>query len=144
VTRLLFDLNVLLDVLLDRKPHAAAAAALWGEIERGRAEGLVPAHGMTTIAYLAQRARGRRFARRAVADLLSVFGVATVDDAIVRRAAGLDWTDFEDAVCAVAAQAASCAAVVTRDPHGYRASPVPALDAPSALALVRTAAKADG
>ena len=45
--RLLLDLNVFLDVILDRPPDADVAAALWAAIERG--QDMVPAHGVTTI-----------------------------------------------------------------------------------------------
>ena len=137
MTRLLMDLNVLLDVLLDRAPHAAAAAALWAEVELGRAEGLIPAHGVTTIFYLAQRSHDRAFARQAVADLLSVYRVAPVDEPVLRRALALEWPDFEDAVCAVAAHSAGCNALVTRDPHDFLGSPLPVLSPVAALAMIR-------
>ena len=60
--RLLLDLNVFLDVILDRPPDADVAAALWAAIERGQGYGMVPAHGVTTI-YLLEKARGAAFAR---------------------------------------------------------------------------------
>lgn len=50
--------------------------------------------------------------------LVGVFGVAAVDDNVVRRALALAWPDFEDAVCAAAAEASACDAPVTRDPDG--------------------------
>lgn len=134
--RLLVDLNVLLDVLLDREPHAAASAGVWTAVEEGRAEGLVAAHGFTTIFYLVARHRDRDEARRVIADLLSVFGVAAEDEPVVRRAAGLAMPDFEDAAGAAAAEAAGCDAIVTRDATGFAASPVPALDPSLALALL--------
>jgi predicted nucleic acid-binding protein len=140
VIRLLLDVNVVLDVLIDRRPHATQAARLWAEVERGRARGLLPAHGLTTIHYLARRARGPAFARRAVSDLLSVFGVAPVDAAVLARALALSWSDFEDAVCAAAAAAAAaCDAIVTRDPRGFRDPPVPVLDPAAALAMIEGA-----
>jgi predicted nucleic acid-binding protein len=136
VKRLLVDLNVLLDVLLDREPHVAASAAVWAAVEEGRAEGLVPAHGFTTIFYLVAREGGRAEARRVVADLLAVFRVAGEDETVVRRAAALDLPDFEDAVTAAAAEAAACEAIVTRDTSGFTGSPIPALDPPLTLALL--------
>jgi len=54
-----------------------------------------------------------------VGDLLTVFRVAPVDDAVIGRALTLAWRDFEDAVCAAAADAAGCNAIVTRDPRGF-------------------------
>jgi predicted nucleic acid-binding protein len=137
---LLLDVNVALDVLLDRKPHAESAAALWSAIERGQATGFLPAHGVTTVHYLATRARGTRFARRVVEDLLSVFQIFAVDETVLRRALTLSLPDFEDAVCAACAAASRCEVIVTRDPVGFRNAPVPVLDPASALAWLTSSA----
>ena len=136
MTRFLLDTNVLLDVVLERVPFAVPARELWAAAERQETEILVPAHGVTTVFYMA-RMRGAAFARRAVADLLLVPKVATVDEAVLRRALTLEWPDFEDAVCAAAAEAARCDVLVTRDPKGYPRSPVLVLDPDSALSLIR-------
>ena len=132
--RVLLDVNVLLDVLLERSPHASAAAALWAAIERGAGAGLVPAHGFTTVHYLARQARGAKFARRVIEDLLSVFGAAAVDGSVIRGAFALPLPDFEDAVCAASAVAARCDVLATRDPKGFRNAPLPVMDPASALA----------
>ena len=135
---LLLDLNVILDVVLERQPGVEPACALWAAIEtgQGRGRGLIPAHGVTTIFYLLERARDAAFARSGVERLISVFGVAPIDDAVVRRALALGWPDFEDAVCAAAAEATGCDAIVTRDPDGFPDSPVPVVDPAGALSWI--------
>jgi len=135
--RLLLDLNVLLDVILER-PEAPAAAALWSALEKGRGEGYIPAHGLTTVYYVLAKARDRAFARRGVEALLTVFSVAPVDEPVLRRAVALDWPDFEHAVCAAAAEIAGCHAVVTRDPGGFQEPPVRVLDPGTALAWLQS------
>jgi predicted nucleic acid-binding protein len=133
VKRLLLDLNVFLDVILDRRPHADVAAALWAAIERGQGQGMVPAHGVTTLFYLIEKARGAAFAREGVERLIRVFNVAPVNDDVVRRALALAWSDFEDAVCAAAAEASGCDALVTRDPDGYPNAPLRVIEPAGAL-----------
>ncbi len=96
--RVLLDLNVILDVLLDREPHAEAAAALWAAIEAGEAEGRLSAHAVTTLHDLATRARGRAFGEQCVRDVTTIFNVSPVDGAVVSRALALGFADFEDAV----------------------------------------------
>ena len=112
------------------------AAALWAAIENGDGRGLIPAHGVTTIFYLLEKARGAAFARDGVERLVSVFGVAAVDDTVIRRALIFGWPDFEDAVCAAAAEASGCEAIVTRDPDGYPNPPIPAIDPAAALSWI--------
>jgi predicted nucleic acid-binding protein len=135
---LLFDLNVVLDVLFDRAPFATEAAALWTAAKDRDVIGLIPAHGFTTIHYLVRHEKDADVARRAIADLLGVFQVAAVDEAVIRRAASLNWTDFEDAVVAAAADAAGCDALVTRNPSHFPKAPVTVLEPKAALALIRS------
>jgi PIN domain-containing protein len=92
--------------------------------------------GITTLFYLLARARSPAAARRAVERTAATFGIAVVDEAVVRRALALTWSDFEDSVCAGAAEACACEALVTRDPSGFPESPIPVLDPPTALALL--------
>jgi predicted nucleic acid-binding protein len=142
--RLLLDLNVLLDVILDRGADAEIASQLWAAIEEGQAEGLIPAHGVSTIYYLLAKSKGAGFARQGLDRLLSAFAVAGVDLAVVRRALALAWPDFEDAVCAAAAEAASCDAIVTRNLKHYPSSPVAVLDPAGALSWVRNTRRKRG
>jgi predicted nucleic acid-binding protein len=132
--KLLLDINVVLDVLLEREAHSAPGVALWRAVERGAAIGFLPAHGLTTVWYLARRTRGPAFGRRVVEELLSVFRAATVDARVLRQALALPLTDFEDAVCAACAVSTACDAIVTRDPSGFRNAPISVLDPASALA----------
>jgi len=138
VKRLLLDLNIVLDVVLDRA-EAASAARLWAALERGKGRGYIPAHGVTTIFYLVSRALGAAFARRATEGILRTFAVAAVDEKVLKRALSLGWPDFEDAVCASAAEFCNCDAIVTRDPKGFVESPVRVVDCPGALAWLTEA-----
>ncbi len=58
--------------------------------------------------------------------------VAAVDGVVVQEALQLALADFEDAVTAAAGRLAGCEYIVTRDPKGFRGSPVRALT-PEAL-----------
>jgi predicted nucleic acid-binding protein len=122
--RILFDTNVVLDVLLDRRPHAEASAAAWAAVETGAFEGMLAAHALTTIHYLIRKELASGKARRIVSAILRVFGVAAVDGSVVQEALQLPLSDFEDAVTAAAALLAGCDYIVTRDPRGFRGSPV--------------------
>ena len=125
--RILFDTNVVLDVLLDRQPYAEASAAAWAAVETGISEGMLAAHAVTTIHYLIRKEMGNFKAKRIVSAILRVFRIAAVDSVVIQEAMQLPLTDFEDAVTAAAARLAGCEFIVTRDPKGFRGSPVRSL-----------------
>jgi len=130
--RVLVDTNVVLDVLLDRLPHASASAAIWAAIESQVIEGLLSAHAVTTIHYLIRKQLGDAKAKRTIGVMLQVFEVAAIDGPILAEALQLHFADFEDAVTSAAAKAADCDWIVTRDAKGFRGSPVRTLT-PEAL-----------
>lgn len=125
--KLLCDVNVVLDVLLAREPHVNASAAIWAAVESGLSQGMLAAHAVTTIHYLVSRELGNTKARRLIAAILRVFQVASVDGAVLSQTLQLPCPDYEDAVTAAAALQAGCDYIVTRDPKGFRGSPVRAL-----------------
>ncbi len=133
--RVLFDANVVLDVLLDRQPFVGESAAAWAAVETGRTAGVLAAHSVTTVYYLLQKQNGRANAQRVISAILGVFGVASVDASVIHAARQLPFSDFEDAVTAAAAQSAGCEYIVTRDPKGFRHSPVRPLSPEAALRL---------
>jgi predicted nucleic acid-binding protein len=123
----LLDVNVILDVLGRREPHYEAAAELWSAIEAGEATGLIAAHTVTTLYYLLQRHANSRQATAAVRDLMRVFSVAAVDEAVLSEALGLKWEDFEDAVQMAAAARAGAEYLITRNPGDFEGGTVPVL-----------------
>jgi predicted nucleic acid-binding protein len=134
--RILFDTNVVLDVLLDRQPYVEASAAAWAAVETGIAEGMLAAHAVTTIHYLVRKEKGSVKARRIISAILRVFRVAGVDGVVVQEALQLPFSDFEDAVTAAAGRLAGCEYIVTRDPKGFRGSPVRSLTPEAVMPLL--------
>lgn len=122
--RILFDTNVVLDLLLDRKPHAAAAARLVTAVERKELAGLLCATSVTTLDYLIARAVGRDEARQAIRTLLRIFEVAAVTRAVLEAALEIDLTDYEDAVLHEAGRGAQAEAIVTRNAPDFEGVPL--------------------
>lgn len=120
--RILFDTNVVLDVLLNREPHARTAARLMAQVNERRIDGLLGATTVTTIHYLATKAVGPAAGRRHVSTLLSLFDVAPIGKATLVGALALRFRDFEDAVLHQAAREAGATGIVTRDPKGFASS----------------------
>ena len=117
--RVLFDTNVILDVLLARAPHVAPTTALLDRVATKTLDGLLGATTLTTIHYLATKAVGARAAQGHIRTLLALFEVAPVTRAVLTDALELDLADYEDAVLHEAARHAGADAIVTRDPKGF-------------------------
>ena len=60
--KLLIDINVLLDMFLQREPWGGDAAKLLSAIEAGRGTAYVAGHTITTAYYVVARAKGKPFA----------------------------------------------------------------------------------
>jgi predicted nucleic acid-binding protein len=120
MTRVLIDLDVILDVLFQREPHYKEAAILFRRIESGDFSGYVAAHSVTTLYYLAAKRLGRAKCRELLIDVLQLFEVVPVDGDSLRHALGLGWKDFADAVQAACAEAAAADYLATRDKKGFR------------------------
>ena len=130
--RLLVDTNIVLDVLLDRHPHASISVEIWVAVETGRCEGYLSAHAITTLHYLIKKQLGAVKAKQLIGLMLRMFRVAPVNGIVIEQALSSPLAEFEDAVTAATGEACACDFIVTRDPKGFRHSSVRAL-APEAV-----------
>ncbi len=126
--KVLFDTNVILDVLLDREPFSTHASQLMSMVERGELIGLVCAISITTIHYLVAKVLGRSKALVHVKAILSLFDVAPVNRPVLENALAPEFDDFEDAVIHEAARSFGADCIVTRDLRGFASSKIPALN----------------
>ncbi|MBI4871487.1 MAG: PIN domain-containing protein [Candidatus Riflebacteria bacterium] len=113
--KVLFDVNVVLDLLLNREPFAADAGEVLSMAEEGRVSGFLCATGVTTIHYVARKTVGTAASKKRLQKLLGFLHVAKVDASIIDRALQSTTDDFEDAVAVEASAAVSAEAIVTRN-----------------------------
>jgi predicted nucleic acid-binding protein len=121
---ILIDTNVILDLLLERPEHIAAARQLSERVESGELRALLCATTVTTIDYLARKQLGRDGAKRALQALLGLYDIAAVTRTTLQMALEADMPDFEDAVLAHAAHQAGAHAIITRNLRDFAGSPV--------------------
>ncbi len=133
---LLLDTNVLLDSLLRRAPHDVEARKLSLAAERGDFTGLVCADSVTTIFYLASKIITSAQALPLIETLIRLWQVAPVNGPVLSEALNLGFSDFEDAVVCQSAIAAGADGIITRDPKGFRKSPIPVYTPSDALTLI--------
>ncbi len=129
---ILIDTDVLIDLALDRDPHAGPASELLDYLEIRHRRAFVAWHSLSNFYYLVAPARGRQSTREFLVGLTRFLAVAPSDTDALRFAAQLPMNDFEDALQVAAARACGASFIATRNTGDYRRSPIPALS-PSAV-----------
>lgn len=125
--KIMFDLNILLDVVQRREPHFAASAAVSSMAVRKEITGLIPAHAVTTLAYVVKKHAGAKKESEVLDWLLAGFRVAPAGHEEMLRARAYAMMDFEDAVVAAVAEAQGCRFILSRNVADFRRSSVPAV-----------------
>lgn len=134
--RVLFDSDVLLDVLAQRQPFVVAAALALNTVTQGQVQGYVSGHAVTNIFYILRRQVGSEAARNLLSTLLQHIQVASVTSEVIYQALQSPITDFEDAVTSEAAREAGLELIVTRNTADFLTSSVPALLPEKFLAML--------
>lgn len=123
----LVDLNVVLDVILNRQPFFADSSAVWNSHQSGEFDGYLAATEITNLYYVVRKLSGESTARSAVDVCLNAFAIVPVDEQILLAAQSLTGKDFEDNVCIACAMTISADWIVTRDVLGFSQSAVTAI-----------------
>ncbi len=125
--RVLFDSDVLLDVLAQRHPFFLASAQALNKATQSNVQGYLAGHAVTNLFYLLRRQVGRKEALELLGTLLQNLQVAALTDAVIRAALRADMSDFEDAVTSEAARVAAVDVIVARNTSDFAASPITTL-----------------
>ena len=134
--RVMFDTNVILDLLLDREPFVNDAKVLIAKVEKGEFTGLICATTVTTIHYLISKSKNREESKIIIQSLLNLFEIANVSRAVLQDALDIDDKDYEDTVLYQSAYYAGADMIVTRDRTGFTKATVPVMTPKEFLALL--------
>ena len=119
---ILFDTNVVLDLVLDREPDVKYAEALFSLVEAKLITGFLCATTITTIHYLSRKTIGLQKTKKVIGKLLDLFEIASVNHSVLKKALDSNWKDFEDAVLFQSAVASKIDAIVTRNIVDFKKS----------------------
>ena len=123
---ILIDLNVILDLLLDRKGSDASRSVL--ELNEHESHHLyISAHVVTTFAYLLEEAKVPvSQIQHHINWLVETFTVVPVDNTLLKNALKSRITDYEDAVIEQAAMICGATTIITRNVKDFKASSIQA------------------
>jgi len=124
----LIGTNVILDYVLKQEPYAAAAKACLDILVSRKAKIWLPVSALTDIYYATMQSMRDTYAARViVSKLLNAFQIIAADKADCIKALELDMEDFEFAIISTCAKRLKASHIITRNPEGFRNSPVPAI-----------------
>lgn len=123
--KILFDTNVVLDVLLDREPFADDAAYLISKVELSEIQGFLCATTITTIYYIIAKSIGSKSASKHISTLLSLFAIAPVNRLVLEKSISSRFDDFEDSVLHESALYSGAQYIVTRNSIDFKKAKLP-------------------
>jgi predicted nucleic acid-binding protein len=138
VLKILVDLNIVLDTLLDREGFSESSAQVLAAVERGEIAGYLCATSVDTLDYLLTRTLDRKSARCQLRTVRRLLRVAAVDEAVIDAAISAGWADLEDAIVHESARMADLDGIVTRDEKGFKKSSLPVYAPQGLLALLQS------
>ena len=136
--RVMFDTNVLLDLLLDRDPFVKEAKILISKVEHGEFTGVLCATTLTTIHYLLLKSNGKEDAVTIIQSLLKLFEIASVTRVVLQDALEINDKDYEDAVLYKSAYHSGSDMIVTRDRKGFSKAELPVMSPKELLVLLES------
>lgn len=125
--RLLYDTNVVFDVVERRTPHYSASLQMLKLAQRSAVEAALASHTIANLFYKYQKAVIPDLRNRFLNDFEIVCGNAH----LVRASLDMGFKDLEDALQTAAAMAWKASFIITRNERDFKHSPIPALS-PSA------------
>ncbi len=134
--KIVFDTNIILDVLLAREPYLKHSKLIIDEVEKKNIQGVLCATTITTINYFLVKSGNRESAKIAIEKLLSLFRIAKVNKRVIEEALLLDFSDFEDAVLYQSGILIKADAFVTRNVKDFKMALLPVYSPADLLAIL--------
>lgn len=135
--KVLFDTNIVLDLLLARQRFVADAQHLFAKVERNEITGYLCASTVTTVHYLLLKNLDTKNAITGITKLLSLFEITPLSRTVIELALKTAFRDFEDAVLHESARLSSVDVIVTRNVADFAQAQLLIYEPAKLLALLK-------
>ena len=123
--KIIFDTNIILDVLLNREPFVELSANIVSSVENKNIEGYLCATTITTLDYLISKQTNCTTARTEIEKLLNIFEISEVNSKVLDMSLKSGFKDFEDAVQYYSGECCGVNGLVTRNAKDYKQAKLP-------------------
>jgi len=122
---ILVDTNILVDVLMKRKPYMQDAEEILTKCALKEITGYIAAHSIPNLFYILRKSYSREERRAFIKDLCSIFHISALTATKILSAAENEkFSDFEDCLQEECAVEAGADYIVTRNPDDFITSRV--------------------
>jgi len=125
--KVLIDTNIVLDVLLNRKPFVENALKVFRQAEKGRIEAYITASSITDLVYILRKAYSLTEIKTHLKEMLQFIKLAGINPSMINDALNNDAPDFEDAVMMECARQSGIEIIITRNKADFKNSDVPCI-----------------
>ena len=125
--KVLIDTNLVLDLLLNRKPFVSKAVKVFEQAETGHIEAYITANSVTDIVYILRKAYSGDQIREHLQNMFGFIKIMSVTASNVFSAFKLGMPDYEDALLVQCAKAGGVDFIVTRNKKDFQGCPVECL-----------------
>lgn len=136
--KILFDTNVILDVMLLRNPFYESSSLILAQVELKNIEGFVCSTTVTTIHYLVEKVKGSKIALSQIENILKIFQISQVDKSCLESALKSKIEDYEDAVLDESATRERVDGIVTRNIKDFKQSKLNIYDPEELLKILKS------
>ena len=121
--KVLIDSDVILDLLIDRKPFSKESLDILSWCEKGRITGYWTPVIISNVYYILSKYASEKMARSTIAELNEILEVVSINKSVINLALESKFKDFEDAIQNYAAELnVEIEAIITRNENDYKLS----------------------
>ena len=118
--KVFLDINLFIDILLDRKPFATNSADIYKLCENALLEGYIAPITINNIYYICRKAHSLELIKDFLAEIATVFTIAVLESETVKKANKLAIPDYEDALQYEMALQNGCEYLITRNVKDFK------------------------
>lgn len=125
--KVLIDTNIILDVLCKRPDFYEDSAKVFKLCEVGRISGVASALSIPNIMYILRKELDAEIIKEILDNLFLIFSVADLKADDLRKAANMQFRDYEDAIQSACAARVKADYIITRNIRDFKESKVAAI-----------------
>ncbi len=128
MTDLFIDTDVIIDFLIDRKPHSREAAIIFTLIEQKKIKGYVSSLTFSNLYYVLRKIESYNKVKSKLESLSQIVGILKVEERTIKEALASDFSDFEDSIQYFSAlDSKKIDVIITRNTRDYKKSDLPVM-----------------